>query len=49
MTNDESVAEQVTELLELDEAHFLEYFHQTMEKSRHKAWHDRHINTKSFA
>jgi hypothetical protein len=42
------VVEWVTELLELDEARFLADFHQTVEKARQKAWHDRHIKTKSF-
>jgi hypothetical protein len=34
--------------MELEEAKFLEYFHQTMEKDRKKAWHDMNINTKKF-
>jgi transposase InsO family protein len=48
MTDDESVVEWVAELLELDEARFLANFHQTVEKARQKAWHDRHIKTKLF-
>jgi hypothetical protein len=48
MTDDESVAEWVTELLALEEARFLANFHQTVEKARQKAWHDRHIKTKTF-
>jgi hypothetical protein len=35
-------------LQELDETMFLENFHQSVEKSRKKAWHDRHIKTKIF-
>jgi hypothetical protein len=49
MKDDESVASQVTELLELDESQFLSYFHHNMEKARHKAWHERHVKTKYFA
>jgi hypothetical protein len=40
MTEDESIVAQVEELLELEEARFLAYFHQTVEKSQQKAWHD---------
>jgi hypothetical protein len=48
MTDDESVAKWVAKLLELDEAIFLVYFHQNMEKERKKYWHDMHIRTKTF-
>jgi hypothetical protein len=37
MTDDDSLVEWVEELMELEEARFLAYFHQTMEKSRQKA------------
>jgi hypothetical protein len=33
MTKDESIVAQVEELLELEEARFLAYFHQNVEKS----------------
>jgi hypothetical protein len=49
MTDDESIAARIEELMELEEARFLADFHQTMEKDRQKAWHDRHIKHKSFA
>jgi hypothetical protein len=42
MKNDESVAERVAELMELEEDKLLVYFHQTMENGRQKAWNDRH-------
>jgi hypothetical protein len=35
--------------MQLDEAIFLSYFHQIVEKALQKAWHDRHIKRKSFA
>jgi hypothetical protein len=35
-------------LQELKETIFLEDFHQSVGKARHKAWHDRHIKTKVF-
>jgi hypothetical protein len=34
MTNDESVGQRVTDLQELEEARFLVYFHQIVEKDR---------------
>jgi hypothetical protein len=49
MTDDESITARVIELMQLDEAIFLANFHQTVEKSRQKAWHDRHIKHKYFA
>jgi hypothetical protein len=49
MTDDESVAQRIADLQELEEARFLAYFHQSVEKSRHKSWHDRHIKSKIFA
>jgi hypothetical protein len=48
MKKEESVAQRLTELQELEETIFLVDFHQLVEKSRQKAWHDRHINTKVF-
>jgi hypothetical protein len=48
MTNDESMVARVRELMELEEARFLADFHKAMEKSQQKAWHDQHINRKSF-
>jgi hypothetical protein len=48
MSEDESVVQRVMELQELDEARFLADFHQSVEKARQKAWHDRHIKAKTF-
>jgi hypothetical protein len=48
MTDDESVAQRIADLQELEEAIFLADFHQTVEKARHKSWHDRHIKDKIF-
>jgi hypothetical protein len=48
MSEDESVSQRLMELQELEETRFLVDFHQLVEKSRQKDWHDRHINTKVF-
>jgi transposase InsO family protein len=48
LKNDESIAQSIVDLQELEEARFLVYFHQSVEKARKKAWHDRHIKSNSF-
>jgi hypothetical protein len=48
MLEDESVAHRITKLKELEETKFLVDFHQSVEKLRHKSWHDIHIKTKVF-
>jgi hypothetical protein len=48
MTEEESIAQRLTELQELEEARFLADFHQSVENARQKSWHDRHIKTKVF-
>ena len=48
MLEDESVAQRLMELQELEETRFLVDFHQSFEKERHKSWNDRHIKTKIF-
>lgn len=48
MTDDESVAQRIADLQELEEAGFLADFHQSVEKARQKTWHDMHINSKIF-
>jgi hypothetical protein len=48
MSEDESVAQRLMELQELEETRFLADFHQSVEKARQKSWHDRHIKTKVF-
>jgi hypothetical protein len=49
MTYDESIATKVTELMQLDEAIFLSYFHHIVEKDCLKVWYDQHIKIKLFA
>jgi hypothetical protein len=49
MSEEESVAQRLMELQELEETRFLADFHQSVEKARQKSWHDRHIKTKVFA
>jgi hypothetical protein len=49
ITNDESIDAWVEELMEVEEARFLVYFHQIVDKSQKKAWHDWHIKHKSFS
>lgn len=41
---EESIEERLPELMDLEESIFIVDFHQTVEKERKKAWHDRHIN-----
>jgi hypothetical protein len=48
MSKEESVAQRLMELQELEETMFLADFHQSVEKSMRKYWHDRHIKTKLF-
>ena len=48
MEEEESIAQRLMELQELEETTFLEDFHQLVEKARQKSWHDRHIKTKVF-
>jgi hypothetical protein len=49
MSEDESVAQRLVELQELEETRFLVEFHQSVEKERQQSWNDRHINTKTFS
>jgi transposase InsO family protein len=48
ISKEESVAQRIMELHELLETRFLANFHQSVEKTRQKAWHDIHVNTKLF-
>ena len=43
MTNPDMVKERLTEIIQLDEEHFLVGCHQKVQKAREKAWHDRYI------
>jgi hypothetical protein len=49
MSEEESIAHRLMELQEIKETRFLADFHQSVEKARKKAWHDKHIKTKVFA
>lgn len=48
MVDPDAVRERLDALIELDEDRFLAGFHQQVQKSRDKAWHDRHIKHKQF-
>lgn len=48
MTEKESISKRLEEISELNEARFMEYFHQMVENQRKTSWHDRHIKRKSF-
>jgi hypothetical protein len=48
MIDEESVAQRLVWLQELEETRFLADFHQSVEKARQKYWHDHHIKTKVF-
>jgi hypothetical protein len=43
-----SVEERLSQLVQLEEDRFVARFHQQVQKSREKAWHDRHIKWKKF-
>jgi len=49
MTDDKLVAQRIANFQELVEARFYSNFHQSVEKYRHKYWHDRHIKSKIFS
>ena len=40
--------ERLAQLLALEEDRFIAGFHQKVQKAREKAWHDRHIKSKTF-
>ena len=48
MTDIATVEERLALLLTLEEDRFIAGFHQTVQKAREKAWHDRHIKNKTF-
>jgi hypothetical protein len=48
ITDYESIVQRIAYLQELEEARFLVDFHQTVEKAKHKSWHDRNIKSKRF-
>ena len=40
--------ERLVQLLALEEDRFIARFHQKVQKAREKAWHDRHIKSKTL-
>ena len=48
MTDTNTVQERLAQLLALEEDRFITGFHQKVQKAREKAWHDRHIKSKTF-
>jgi hypothetical protein len=48
MSEEESVAQRLMVLQELEETRFFADLHQSIDKEWKKAWHDRHIKTKIF-
>ena len=48
MTDTDTMEERLAQLLTLEEDRFIARFHQKVHKAREKAWHDRHIKSKTF-
>ena len=48
MTDIDTVEERLAQLLALEEDRFIAGFHQKVQKARVKAWHDRHIKSKTL-
>ena len=48
MDDEAMLEERVTQLIQLEEFHFIVDFHHRVEKYRQKAWHDHHIKKKHF-
>ena len=48
MTDTDTVEERLAQLLALEEDRFVAEFQQKVRKEREKAWHDRHIKSKTF-
>ena len=48
LADEETVEERLLHLLELEEDRFVAGFHQQVQKNREKAWHDRHIKSKTI-
>ena len=46
MDDDAALEDHTTQLMQLEEDHFIVGFHQHVEKDRQKAWHDHHIRNK---
>lgn len=48
MTNVDAVEERLSQLIQLEENRFMEGFHQQVQKTREKTWHDKNIKKKQF-
>ena len=48
MIDTDTVEERLAQLLSIEEDRFVAGFHQKVQKAREKAWHDRHIKSKTF-
>ena len=48
MADTDTMNERLAQLLALEEDKFITRFHQTVQKAREKAWHDRHIKSKTL-
>jgi hypothetical protein len=48
LTDSGAVEKRLSELVELEEDHFVTGFHQQVQKVHEKSWHDRHIKQKKF-
>jgi len=48
MADRETLEEQLTQLMELEEDRFLVGFHQQVQKEHEKSWNDRHIKLRTF-
>ena len=48
MTNTDTMEARLAQLFSLEEDRFIAGFHQKVQKAREKAWHDRHIKSKTF-
>ena len=48
MADTDTMQERLAQLLALEEDRFIIDFHQKVQKAREKAWHDRHIKSKTF-
>jgi hypothetical protein len=48
MTERGVVQERLSQLMDMEEHTILAGFHQEVQKERDKAWHDKHIKSKSF-
>ena len=48
MTNEDTIEQRLSQLVQMDEERFVAGFHQMVENQRQKVWHDLHIQVKPF-